>query len=191
MMKKIGILAGAAMLCVGAAACSSGGPDVAVEEPSARSVTPGQVEEPGEGTAGELSRGPDGTLGDTDPAANVIDGAGFNIVVTPREQRVLMQAIDPASGQEFQDHLLWDFDEGTFTRHHFVEKRGAAYDYIADITDGSLTRVVDGDGQDAGAPLKKHGRWDAADAETAQLKTAAEQWFADRYGISVEEAASL
>lgn len=65
---------------------------------------------------------------------------------------------------------------------------GATFFYIADATTGELISVNDAEGNDVSETLRQRGRWDSAAADTAELKTALDTWFMERYEMSVEEA---
>lgn len=182
MKYKLPIAALIALIAFGTSACgASGGTDPTSTSTSPANSATAEADKP---TLTES----DGKLTDKDPNAQVIEGAGFDIVIDPSAKTAAFQTIDPASGEAFEDSFTYDFAAGTFVRKHYVSMMGATFFYIADAATGELISVTDAEGTDVSDTLRQRGRWDSAAADTAELKTALDTWFKDRYQMSVEEA---
>ncbi|WP_316669273.1 hypothetical protein [uncultured Propionibacterium sp.] len=172
----------AAALALPLSACSgSSGDSASSASRSGTGASAGASSASGFETAG-------GVLTATDPEANLSDGAGVRITIEPGATgKATFQLIDPASGSDYSDCLVFDYAERTFVRHHDVAARGAAYDYTMSLDDQTLIAITDEQGDDASEAVRRYGRWDSAQTETADLLTTTQRYFQDKYGTTIEE----
>ncbi|MDO5092755.1 MAG: hypothetical protein Q4D79_04940 [Propionibacteriaceae bacterium] len=164
---------------LGLVGCSSGNgqPTPAASEPTASSP------------AAQPTLAQEGTLlVDTDPNAQVVDGAGVKVSIDQTAKTATLQLIDPQSGQDFANYYVFDYGARTMLSHRLVEVMQKEYDYTLDLGTGELVVIVDAEGKDAMGPLKEMGRFDKAQTDRAQERTDLEAWFQGRYGKTLEEA---
>ena len=74
--------------------------------------------------------------------------------------------------------------------HRFVSAMQKAFDYTVSLETGELTAVVGDDGADAIPGLKQMGRFDKAQSDRVKEQKDLEAWFTERYGKTIEEAAT-
>lgn len=153
----------------------------------APSATPTPTPTPTPTTAGTLTKEGD-KLVDSDPKADVIEGAGFAITVDPAAKTARFTQIDPASGAEFQNFSEFNYADNTFVRQNVVAAMGKTYVYTIDLATNTMTKVTDGDGADLSESMRSSGRWDKGQADTVAQAKAIADYFEARYGMSVEKA---
>ncbi|EPH06840.1 hypothetical protein HMPREF1531_00442 [Propionibacterium sp. oral taxon 192 str. F0372] len=185
MNKIVPALALAALFAIATTGCGQASSEPSESAPGSSAMTP-EASGSADTATGKLTE-TDGKLTDSDPQAAVIEGAGLSVEIDQTAKTAVFQAIDPATGDPFQDSLTYDFAAGTFVRKHFVSAMGATFLYNAEPNTGELLSVTNDAGEDAGEALRQRGRWDTAAAETMAIKTALDAWFLQRYGKTVAE----
>jgi len=90
----------------------------------------------------------------------------------------------------FTDHYTFDYTAKTMSCHRFVSAMQKAFDYTVSLETGELTAVVGDDGTDAIPGLKQMGRFDKAQSDRVKEQKDLEAWFTERYGKTIEEAAT-
>lgn len=193
-MKKVSALALAAVLGVSLTACGGESQPAASSTQLIASATskapssPTPSPTPTPTTAGTL-KSADGKLTDTDPKANVIEGAGLRIEIDPAKKFAKAQTFDPTSGEDFKDYFEWDFNEGVFRRFHLGGYSGTMTQYVSDVNTGEFKAVITVDGREINEQIKRMGQWDKSVTDTAAAKDGTEKWFNQRYGKTLKQAA--
>ncbi len=187
------LLAAALALPLSACSGSSGDSQDSASAPqSTQAGTTSAAPSPGGSSTAEPSatdfETADGVLTATDLEADLAEGAGVRITIEPgADGTATFQLVDPASGDDYSDYFIFNYADRTFVRHHHVAARGTTYDYTMGLDDQVLTGITDDEGNDASEPVRQHGRWDSAQAETAELMTATQEYFQNTYGVTIEE----
>ena len=131
-----------------------------------------------------------GKLVDTDLQAKVFKDSGLKVTIDPAAKTAAFQLVDPNSGENFTDHYTFDYTAKTMSCHRFVSAMQKAFDYTVSLETGELTAVVGDDGTDAIPGLKQMGRFDKAQSDRVKEQKDLEAWFKERYGKTIEEAAT-
>ena len=131
-----------------------------------------------------------GKLVDTDLTAKVFKDSGLKVTIDPVAKTAAFQLVDPNSGENFTDHYTFDYNAKTMSCHRFVSAMQKGFDYTVSLESGELTAVVGEDGADAIPGLKQMGRFDKAQSDRVKEQKDLEAWFKERYGKTIEEAAT-
>lgn len=139
--------------------------------------------------AGELTE-EDGVLVDTDLEANILEGSGVAVTVNQDEQTVLFELLDPQTGDSYENTFEFDFDAGEYRHHKYVSAMGATFDYTMDMETNEIQSIIDSSGEEGIDAVIEQGRLEIAQTDRDSEREELEQYFQDRYGMSVEQAAT-
>lgn len=124
----------------------------------------------------------------TDLANSPFENCGLKIDIKRADEGYVMFTKVTLDGHPTVDYYKFDFENGIMEKYYYVSAMGTAYYYTWDLAEGALVKIEDGDRNDSSEALKKMGRWDTA-AETVSGEVEALQaYFAEQYGVSIEEA---
>ena len=189
----------AALLTLGLSACGDSDDDLVpsadtidVERAEPETESTDETEEPSEDVpsdgAGELTE-EDGLLVDTDLEANVIEGSGVAVTVDQEAQIVLFELLDPDTGDSYTNTYEFDYEAGEYRHHKFVSAMGATFDYTMDLGTNEIQSIIDSSGEEGIDAVIEQGRLEIAQADRDAEREELENYFEDRYGMTVEEAA--
>lgn len=188
-MKRTTALIAAAVLGLGIAGCSStDSATTASESPTVAASSPAASTNSATPASENTLTSQDGKLVDTDKGATAVEGVGFEITIDPQAKTATFQFIDPSSGEAFQDYGVFDYNANTYLRHLASSAMGKTYNYTYDLAGGELISVSDDQGDDLSQSVKDSGRWEKAQADTAEQAQAIQDYFQARYGMTIEEA---
>ena len=197
-MRSIYAAGAAALLALGLAACGDSDDEatptdtIDVETAEPDTEAPEETEEHSEDVprdgAGELTEEA-GLLVDTDLEANVIEGSGVAVTVDQEAQIVLFELLDPDTGDSYTNTYEFDYEAGEYRHHKFVSAMGATFDYTMDLGTNEIQSIIDSSGEEGIDAVIEQGRLEIAQADRDAEREELENYFEDRYGMTVEEAA--
>ncbi|HML46782.1 MAG TPA: hypothetical protein PKE04_08550 [Clostridia bacterium] len=124
----------------------------------------------------------------TDLEHSPFENCGLKIDIKRGGEGYVMFTKVTLEGAATVDYYKFDFDNGIMEKYYYVSAMGTAYYYTWDLAEGALAKIEDGNRNDSSESLKKMGRWETAAETVAGEVEALQTYFAEQYGVSIEEA---
>lgn len=160
--------------------------EVQAEETQAEDTEAAAETEAASAASTDVFTDENGVLTYLDTANAPFEGAGLKITVDKAAKTVNFVKTD-LDGNETVEYYNFDLNSNTVEEYYYVSMMGTGFYYTFDLAANEIVKVEDSEHNDSTQSTKDSGRYDSANDRMKGDVEALQNYFAENYGVSIED----